>query len=113
MKTTSIEARKSYLKSENDKKDYQRIINALILANEPLTFKEIARQVFLKQNSEKIFFTHLEVIDLLLKRNYASNVSRRLSEMVRKEMIIEDIKRPCKVTGLNCYTYKINYQDAF
>lgn len=107
MKTTSIQARKEYLASNSDKKDYQRILNVLSKSEKPMTFKEIAMQVFLNENSTKIFFTPLEVTALLFIKNYASNVSRRLNEMVKKRMICEDEKRYCSITGKNCYTYLI------
>ena len=108
MKTTSIQARKEYLAAKSDQKDYQRILNALSNSNKPLTFKEIATQIFLTQNSNTFFFTTKQVAKLLFNKNYASNVSRRLNEMVKKQMIIEDEKRECSVTGKLCYTYLIN-----
>lgn len=107
MKTTSIQARKEYLAANSDKKDYQRILNVLSNSDKPMTFKEIAMQVFLNENSTKIFFTPLEVTALLFIKNYASNVGRRLNEMVKRKLIFESDKRFCSVTGKLCYSYTI------
>lgn len=109
MKQTSIEARNNYLKNGSDKKDYSKILAVLEKSNEPLTFKEIAAKQFMAEQKEtqKHHFTMFEVINLLFRKNYASNVGRRLNEMVHKEMILEASKRPCTITGKNCFTYTL------
>ena len=87
MKSTSKEAYTEAIRSGTIQNDYTKIYNVLRFADKPLTYTEIASK---------------------LNWYNPNKVSRRMSELVKLGLIIEEKPRKCSIVNSNCTTYLIN-----
>jgi hypothetical protein len=90
----------------HDKKDKETDYDQILMAtsNTPLTFKEIYKIMFLKRYGGRMFFRPSEVRMIATNFN-PTLISRRTSEMVKAETLIECPSRICLESGNKCTTY--------